>query len=88
MRESRDTERDKAFNWCLKNHIRIYPVQHPTESHTKTTLSGGKKKRVSLPLCKICIEIESSKQYGKAFYRQEDELYNKINELLIYYYKR
>ena len=74
-------------SWCYDNNITIYPVPSK-ELYTVTKMVYGKKKKVSLPKCRVEVNLDGHKKLGTELWEQDDEMYNYIDKLYEYYYDR
>ena len=70
-RNSYFTEDIKAVQWCWDKGITVYPIVG----------KGQKMTYKQLPKVKIEIQMQNKKQIGNFEYRQNEELYDKIQEL-------
>lgn len=70
-----------AVSYCLRNHIKIYPVA----TNEVYQVKKGRKK-VTLPKMKIVIDYDGSRKTGQMIFKQDEELYSKIQSLYIHYW--
>jgi len=74
--------------WALRTEaLKVYPV--PTQgSHTAQMKVDGKTKKVTLPNMKLVIEIGNAKHLGKEVYKQNKEMYDKIESIYLHYWSQ
>lgn len=85
MITTKDREDMMAASWCIENNILISPAIQ-RETYTASVKRDGRTKKINLPKVKIQISIEGSKNIGKKLYRQDTELWDKVQELKTYYW--
>jgi len=64
------------YNKCWNKGLKIYPVPIKEYYHI------GKRQ---IAKCKIAIESANKVNIGTVIYKQDESLYDKINELYVYY---
>ena len=78
----------KAYSWCVEYGIKIYPVPIKGKTGTKYKYVNGRRKKVLVPLCNIQADLDHNKITFPEEYEQDEEMYQVINKLYEYYYKR
>jgi len=82
-----DLDRLKRVSWCFDNNITIYPVT-TKETYTVIKMVNGRKRKVSLPMCLVEVNLEGMKKRGTEKWEQDTEMYDYIQKLYDYYYER
>jgi len=73
-------------SWALRTKsLKVYPIP-AGGNHTLRISNNGKVKNVSLPNMKLIVEIGNGKHIGKTIYKQNNELYDKMEEMYLHYW--
>lgn len=75
----------EARAWCYSNNIRIYPVT-TKKVHSVTKMVYGRKKKYSLPKCRVEVNLDGYKILGSELWEQDNELAEYLDKLYIHYY--
>jgi len=81
-----------AMSWALNgNHLKVYaePIHNDTYGAPKKNSAGkvtsGTKQ---VHHVKLCIDFNGSKHTGKMIYKQDESLYNAVNDIYVHYYNK